>query len=223
MSSEVWRLYGRSIPATQKAIKEHTWIFWYQRKAHESEECTLVWNPQNASPHSSPTEFYGDRLQKRFQFDCSQTIPTPRTLVGAPKYLEDTYNPSPGSGFLQFWTVSVMFRIDTPTRDVRVRFLQEERLPRLVPFGIYGRDERDLGLVHLDPKWAENNVPKTHEFILLCEARVEDDNYEGLKYRMMLLEWHGDWAERVSLGWIEKEDLYQALGQGPVWKEIILG
>jgi hypothetical protein len=53
----------------------------------------------------------------------------------------------------------------------------------------------------------ENNVPKTHEFILLCEARVKDDSYEGLKYRMMLLEWHGDWAGRVSLGWIEKEDL----------------
>jgi len=39
---------------------------------------------------------------------------------------------------------------------------------------------------------------------------------------VMLIEWHGEWAERVSAGSIEKHDLYEALGEGQVWKEIIL-
>ena len=39
----------------------------------------------------------------------------------------------------------------------------------------------------------------------------------------MLIEWHGDWAERVAMGWIKKNQLDWALKEGPVWKEIILG
>ena len=42
---------------------------------------------------------------------------------------------------------------------------------------------------------------------------------------VMLLEWHADgqWATRVTIGAIDKDKLDHALGQGPVWKEIVLG
>lgn len=39
----------------------------------------------------------------------------------------------------------------------------------------------------------------------------------------MLIEWHDEWAQRVSVGSIEKHDVGEGLGQGPVWKEILLG
>lgn len=94
--------------------------------------------------------------------------------------------------------------------------------------GIFGRDGRELGIVFINPDWAEVNIRKIHEFILLCEGRDvraeygKIDDEKGWKYKMMLIEWRGDWAERVSIGSIKKRHLGQAL-EGPVWKEIILG
>ena len=65
----------------------------------------------------------------------------------------------------------------------------------------------------------------------MVEGRVtraeggDEDEEEGWMYMVMLLEWHesGQWATRVTTGSIEKNRLNQALGQGPVWKEIVLG
>jgi hypothetical protein len=222
----MWDWYNRSITRIRKALPKRTWIIWYQRKAHDDEECMLVWTPKKRpSSSSGPMNFYGGDVRPRFPFDCTQTLPTRRTLIGAPKYFEDTFNPSPGSGFLQFWTVSIMFRLEKST--------SEDTVPGPVNtcsrVGVFGRDGRELGVVLVNPDWNEVNVPKDHEFILLCEGRdvrAEGDRFdkkEGWKYKMMLIEWHGDWAERVSISSIEKQDLDQALGTGPVWKEIILG
>jgi hypothetical protein len=79
----------------------------------------------------------------------------------------------------------------------------------------------------VNPDWGRANVPKVHEFILICEGRDERarggrfDEEDGWKYQMMLVEWKGAWAERIGMGSIEKKDLSQALEA--VWKEIILG
>jgi len=220
----MWNWYNRSIIRVRKAIQQRTWIIWYQRRAHNSEESVLVWTP-DASPLSGPRNFYGGQVTKRFPFDCTRTLPTPRKLVGAPEYFEDTHNPTPGSGFLQFWTVSVVFKLNKPTSKDNAVGPRNTR-SRL---GIFGRDGRELGIVFVNPEWSDINVPKDHEFILLCEGRDDRaqngkmDHEEGWKFKVMLIEWHGDWAERVSVGSIEKKDLNQALGTGPVWKEIILG
>ena len=194
-----------------------------QRKAHDSTDCKLIWiPPQEPGQSSKPRNFYGRVVKPRFTFDCTQTLPTPRTLAGASNYLEDTHNPSPGSGFLQFWTVSVAFELKA---SENLDYEPGRSRSDLVRVGIFGRSQRELGRVLLDPEWAAKNIPATHEFILLCEGR--GGFYSGgkvtWKYVMMLLGWHGDWAERVALGAIEKEDLSEALEQGPVWKEIILG
>jgi hypothetical protein len=222
----MWDWYNRSVTRIREALPTRTWIIWYQRKAHDAKECMLVWTPKKySSSSSSPSNFYGGHVQPRFPFDCTQTLPTCRTLVGAPKYIEDTFNPSPGSGFLQFWTVSIMFKLKKSTSEDTI----QGPVNTCSRVGIFGRDGHELGIVFVNPDWTEVNVPKDHEFILLCEGRdvrAENqrfDEEEGWKYKMMLIEWHGDWAERVSVGSIEKQDLDQAVGTGPVWKEIILG
>jgi hypothetical protein len=221
ISVRVMHTFQHKISVIRQQIRRRTWIIWYQRKAHDSEECLLVWSPLQESHDLSPTNFYGGPIQSHFSFDCTQTVPTRRTLDNAPTYLEDSHSPSPGSGFLQFWTVSVYFKLEISANVSYERGTQGHKR-----VGIFGRDGRELSSILIDPKWAEANVPRIHEFILLCEGQDKPFSFAGRtgwSYIIMLLEWRGDWAERVSLGIIRKDDLFQALGQGPVWKEIILG
>ncbi|KAF8854270.1 HET-domain-containing protein [Acephala macrosclerotiorum] len=221
-----WDWYTRDLGRVGQAIKKRTWIIWYQRKAHDSEECRLVWTHNSQSSKSHQKNFYGGNTGQRFDLDCSKTSPTPRTLVGAPEYFKDCLSPSPMSGFLQFWTVSIKFRLDIPTSsgDERGSKKSDSR------FGIFGRSGKEIGIIYVNKSWRSGQVSGEHEFILLCEARDErvehgknPDDEPGWKYMAMLLEWHGEWAERVSVGSIEKDKLNEALGDGPIWKEIILG
>jgi len=231
-------LCSSGIKSIRRAIRTRTWVIWYQRRSHDSEEVNRVWSP-SSSKHE---DFYGSDVPNRFPFDCSKTLPTPRTLDPrfAPKYTEDTFNPSPGSGFLQFWTVSTMFYLDKPTsKDPPARdTVQALGFSRT---GIFGCDGREVGIVQMPPDWAEANVPKLHEFIFLCEGgdpmvpRTEEEIV--WKYQIMLIEWGAhQWAERVAVSSIEKKDLNQGFGTGhvggrlvkstypgAVWKEIILG
>jgi hypothetical protein len=96
--------------------------------------------------------------------------------------------------------------------------------------GIFGKKDREVGIIFINPAWCIENVPNVHEFILICEGRDKEakdgsspDDKTGWRYMVMLIEWHGDWAERIAIGWIKKQHLGQALKDGPVWKEIILG
>lgn len=222
---QIWLDFSRKITEIRKAHRKRTWIIWHQRVAHDSTECTLVWSPKKRSSSSSPRNFYGSHIKSRFPFECTSTAPTPRMLVGAPTYYKDVLNPNPGSGFLQFWTVSATFRLDTPTSKADTTG-PDNKLERV---GFFGRDGREVGIVFVIEGWKDAHVPGTHEFILMCEGREvrpkagKEDHEEGWKYMAMLIEWHGEWAERVSVGSIEKHDLAQALEGGPIWKEIILG
>jgi hypothetical protein len=222
----IWDWYMRDMDRIRQAQRNRTWIIWYQRIAHNSDKFRLVWNHNRQTSQLHQRNFYGGNTQHRFNLDCSQTRPTPRTLVGAPEYFKDTLNPHPGSGFLQFWTVSVTFRLDTPTTP------GDGNGPTKADscFGIFGQNGKELGNIYVNKSWKSGHVSGEHEFILLCEGRDEraedgrdPDDEAGWKYMVMLLEWHGEWAERVSVGSITKSKLNQALGEGPVWKEVILG
>jgi hypothetical protein len=221
----MWDWYERRIKSVRKAQRKRTWVIWYQRKAHNSTECVKVW--QHSSSSSSPRNFYGGKIQNRFPLDCSRTLPTQRTLVKAPEYIKDSHNPAPGSGFLQFWTVSATFKVGRPTSQNT----DPVPLKGCYRLGIFGHNGHELGTFIVNPDWPGAKLDqKSCEFILLCEgrdARAEDgrtDDEDGWRYKVMLIEWHdGEWAERVAVGSIGKDDLKQALQPGPVWKEIILG
>lgn len=225
LAPEIWMSYSEKITEIRKAQKTRTWIRWYQRKAHDSDECVRVDTVKTMAEDSTSTK----RMNKRFSFPCNQTLPTPRKLVGAPTYIEDTHHPVPGSGFLQFWTISVTFDLDKPRDITKDDHIQ---LPDGYNYaGIFDRDGWEIGIIKVTEDWLATNVPGHHEFILLCEGRIKrakngkNDGEPGWKYNAMLVEWHGDgqWAERVAIGVVEKDDLDNALGAGPVWKEIILG
>jgi hypothetical protein len=229
----IWDWYNPSITDVQRALRKRTWIIWYQRKAHNSEECDRIWNPKANPSSRRPRNFYGSHVQDRFApLDCTQTAPTPRTLTDAnpPTYIKDAYHPNPGSGFLQFWTVSVKFNVAEATSQ-DPNLLTSKPLNGYTRLGIFDKTGWEVGITFLNPDWCKNRVPKNHEFILLCEARdkrAEDgrrDDEPGWRYMVMLIEWHasGKWAERVAVGWIEKQHLKRALGNGAVWKEIVLG
>ena len=226
--SHIWDWYTRSITKVRKAQKKRTWIVWYQRKAHDSEECTRVESNKSSLDDSALAK----QTRKRFpSAHCSQTVPTPRKLISAPLYIEDTYNPNPGSGFLQFWTISITFDLEKAPIDADANDPEPWRQHGRSRASMFGRDGWELETVMVNPDWFDKNVPGCHDFIVLCEARSKRAKYDsevdkspGWQYMVMLLEWHGDgqWAERVAIGAIEKDDIEHAL-EGPVWKEIVLG
>ncbi|KAF8884199.1 heterokaryon incompatibility protein-domain-containing protein [Gymnopilus junonius] len=99
----MWDWYNPRITKIRCALRQRTWIIWYQRKADNSEEVIQVWTPkQSSQPTSKPLNFYGGVTKNRFPIDCSRTVPTRRKLVRAVQYYPDSHNPAPGSGLLQF-------------------------------------------------------------------------------------------------------------------------
>ncbi|CAK7203184.1 hypothetical protein SEUCBS139899_005915 [Sporothrix eucalyptigena] len=288
--AHIWDWYTRDIGMVNRGIRTRTWIVWHHRVAHDSTECVpLVRHmqgidadeqsdsgDQSNSYHSR--NLYGEKTHTKRRFpglDCSQTRPTPmqlsslystdedatKPLTWPPTYVKDTLSENPGSGFLQFWTVSILLRIAEPeSADIDFDILHGDHR-RL---GVYGKSGRELGFVVVEPDWLESQdatngngkLPQTREFILICEARDEraprngnpDKHKAGWKFKTMMLEWvtpgqrrwargqiealpEGEesdeagaaYAERVCLSSIAFDDLDEALGGGPEWKEIILG
>ncbi|KAF4586566.1 hypothetical protein EYR38_010845 [Pleurotus pulmonarius] len=111
-SSDIWVWYERDMRAVRHAIRRRTWIIWYQRHSHDSTACSLVKKHTKADGHKEPTNFYGAPVKPRFPFDCSQTRPSEKVLVGdLPVYIDDLLSEYPRSGFLQFWTVAANFEL----------------------------------------------------------------------------------------------------------------
>ncbi|TFK33064.1 heterokaryon incompatibility protein-domain-containing protein [Crucibulum laeve] len=218
----MWDWYTRRLEMIRRAQRKRTWIIWYHRLAHDSTECVQILPPK--SSRSKSKNFYGGHVGDRFECDCTTTSPTPRKLVDAPEYYKDTLSATPGSGFLQFWTVSLLFTVKSSSIKVGAAY-SDNGLPHV---GIFGIDDRELGTAFVSASWYAANVPGTYEFIIICEGRDEraesgeEDEEEGWRYMVMLIEHHAEWAERIAIGSIGKEDLDQALDEGPVWKEIIL-
>ncbi|KAI0968257.1 HET-domain-containing protein [Xylaria arbuscula] len=223
----IWDWYTRETRHIQDAVKVRTWIIWYQRAAHDSGDCRLVWDWRSSGNRGAARgtrNFYGGPVWSRFSIDCSRTEPTKRRLTAAPTYCPDILCDAPGSGFLQFWTVSVNFQLNKSSSSETSPnwFRGHTRL------GIFGSSKRELGTIQVADEWLQKSpgLPLTREFILLCEGRDERaddygvDEEPGWKYKVMLIEWHGDYAERVAVGSINKGD---ELEGSPTWKEIILG
>jgi hypothetical protein len=250
----MWDWYNRSIARIRRAIRKRTWIIWYQRERHDSTECRRLVRHRDVNDaavgadfEAADRNFYGHRVRPRFDgLDCSRVEPTALVLADAnpPNYLDDILSNHPGSGFLQFWTVSLTLLLAEPTSADTYRGPMHTR-HRL---GIFGRSGRELGTITVQPLWLEDNpVPQEREFILLCEGRDEraengrDDDEDGWRYMAMLIEWRdkdggktalglvgcdgkpGLYAERVAIGSVGKTDLKEALGDGAIWKEIVLG
>ncbi|OAL36012.1 hypothetical protein AYO20_04673 [Fonsecaea nubica] len=245
----MWDWYNRSIKRIKRAIRKRTWIIWYERENHESTNCRRLvrHNEVNDAVGSSlraNRNFYGSRFQLRFDgIDCSRTEPTKLALaeINPPNHVPDILSSRGGSGFLQFWTVSLILKIDEPTSPDKAKGPPHQR-KRL---GIFGRSGHELGLIEVQPPWYSG--PQEREFILVCEGRderAEDgmiDDEEGWRYMAMLIEWTDKdgnktalgsitsngkpsmYAERVAIGSVGKTDLNEGLGDGAIWKEIILG
>lgn len=109
-----WDWYTRDMQVVRRGIRKRTWILWHQRLDHASTECVSL-GADNGE--SKLRNFYGGRHRKSQRFpgvDCRVTNPTPRTLALAeslPQYTEDLISKCPGSGFLQFWTISAVFEL----------------------------------------------------------------------------------------------------------------
>ncbi|ERS98113.1 uncharacterized protein SPSK_05947 [Sporothrix schenckii 1099-18] len=291
--AHIWDWYTRDIGMVDEAIGTRTWIVWYHRVAHDSTECVpLVRHMQGSAGSDGEEEsgsgsgpaapyhacnLYGSATQtdRRFSgLDCVQTQPTPMQLSAAyPTYVSDTLSENPGSGFLQFWTVSVLLTIDDPDNVQRSETEPDMLDGQHRRLGVFGKSGTQLGTVVVEPDWLASQeaangggtLPQTREFILLCEARDErapgngnpDRHTAGWRFKTMMLEWvtlGGDetqdsytykrwaqgqinaqvegtdsdsasaaYAERVSLSSIGFDALDEALGDGPKWKEVILG
>jgi hypothetical protein len=98
--------------------------------------------------------------------------------------------------------------------------------------GIFGKSGDELGLIMVPTAWLkENPAPCTRKFLILCEARdvragdrkdKDTDDHEW-RYRVMLLEPKKEYYERVTVGSIGRGDEMDSFGEGPCWKEFILG
>lgn len=228
----IWDWYNRSIRRINRAIRKRTWIIWYQRQGHDSTHCDLIFEHDDYRAGSAEKKnFYGGKVLPRFGLDCSQTKPTERTLSSEgeskpPTYETDILSRRPGSGLLQFWTVSLTLLLGetaSAPEDVGPRHNRRQ-------LGIFGSSGRELGTISVQQAWFDQkSIPREEEFILICEGRDKRaeggriDDEDGWRYMAMLIEWHGEYAERVAIGSIGKGDLGEGLGGGGCWKEIILG
>lgn len=113
-----WDWYTRDMTVVRRGIRKRTWIIWHQRVGHASTECVPIWRHGGGKDGAAEERnFYGGPPRKDERFpgiDCSATDPTPRTLTsaeGLPQYTEDLISEYPGSGFLQFWTISAVLEL----------------------------------------------------------------------------------------------------------------
>ena len=117
MFSRIWDWYTRDMKMVRREICQRTWIIWHQRVGHTSNKCVPVTSHGSGRNGDEERIFNGSLSRKHERFpgiDCSVTDPTPRTLTSAeslPLYTTDLISEFPGSGFLQFWTVSAVFEL----------------------------------------------------------------------------------------------------------------
>ncbi|CAM1507782.1 Fc.00g046300.m01.CDS01 [Cosmosporella sp. VM-42] len=180
-------------------LANETWIIWYKR--NPSGITNLVWDPAAGDLghiHGKASVILKGGGQ--FKSVVPLNISTLRTLP-----TEDIAFtvPIPSYPLLQFWTVSVFFKLDET--DV---FRATSKL--------VGRDGSHCGDVTLDgyeeTTFFDSQEP--FEFILIS----------GLSpINALLLEWNGEIAERRGIGTL----LHKAIGKGflpgPRWREIVLG
>ncbi|KAF5233899.1 hypothetical protein FANTH_12406 [Fusarium anthophilum] len=205
-------------------LRERTWIIWYKR--NPSGITSLVWDPDaNPSFPLSDLKYTGYRHRRPFSHDrhVPRRLDTRRTM---PTEHVSFSREVPSYPMLQFWTLSLFYRIFDIDIFRATGYLQDS-------------NNKKCGFVFLDG-FEEMELFESHssfEIILLSEAympqyldysRVQwQDPYpvasgQWKYYHIMILEWHGGIAERRGFGLLHQGAVEFSLAPGPSWKEIFL-
>ncbi|KAF5718556.1 hypothetical protein FMUND_5137 [Fusarium mundagurra] len=205
-------------------LKDRTWIIWYKRDP--SGIPNLVWDP-NANPSFplSDMNYRGYRHRSAFsdnryvpgQLDTRRNMPTEHVSFS---------REVPSYPMLQFWTLSLFYRIFDLDVFRATGYLEDS-------------NKKKCGYVWLDG-FEETEFFESHdafEIILLSEAIMHQsldygwvqwqDPYplasgQWKYYNIMILEWHGGIAERRGFGLLHQGAVEYSLAPGPSWKEIFL-
>ncbi|KAF5613802.1 uncharacterized protein FSUBG_414 [Fusarium subglutinans] len=205
-------------------LTDRTWIIWYKRNS--SGIASLVWDPDaNPSFPLLDLRYAGYRYRRPFsvgrhvprRLDTRRTMPTEQVSFsrGLPSY-----------PILQFWTLSLFYRISGVDVFRATGYLQDS-------------NNKKCGFVWLDgfeeTEFFESRAP--FEIILLSEASHHKSLAYSLVqwqyqyplaagqwnyYNIMILEWHGGIAERRGFGLLHQGAVEFSLAPGPSWKEIFL-
>lgn len=201
-----------------------TWIIWYERSP--SGILRPVWTSEDADNLGDKYIGYGSA---RSEFNPHDRF----EIMGDASRTEPTIYPQPTSqnlreySLLQFWTVSVLLSL---TRH------QEQADWRA---DIFNRDGKQCGQINLHQPLDETIVG-VHEFLLLSESKYFAQPTGILPGGSLPLPAKNDWgfywvmlirrnpfdpmvAERRGIGQIAASALRKGLGEGPAWKEIVLG
>jgi hypothetical protein len=206
----------RSRLSLNEWLAERTWIIWYTRDPFTG-HVEPVWDASNVSGSTDPdsTDYFEGYQGRR--------LSQPAT----PLELDSTYVPTKSLGFeilsgfsyplLQFWTLSVFFRLGVPGLGTET-----------IQAPLLGNGLTECGSVFLDGFHEVNffGGQGPFELLVLSESRIDLVKRERLKtwdfYNVMLIEWKMGVAERRGIGSLRKSALGQTFAPGPVWKEILL-
>jgi hypothetical protein len=203
-------------------LAERTWIIWYTRDPVTG-NVEPVWDASVSGSSDPDSADYFEGYQGR-------RLSQPAT----PLQLYTTSIPTKSLGFeipsgfsyplLQFWTLSVFFRLGVP--GLRTETVQAPLL---------GSELTECGSVFLDGFHESNFFGDQcpYELLVLSESRIDLVKYriDIFKsrlfetwdfYNVMLIEWKMGVAERRGLGSLRKSALGQTFAPGPVFKEILL-
>ncbi|KAF5571126.1 hypothetical protein FPHYL_642 [Fusarium phyllophilum] len=205
-------------------LRYRTWIIWYKRSS--SGIASLVWDPgANSSFPLSDLNYAGYRRRRPFadgrhiprRLDTRRTLPSEQVSFS---------REVPSYPMLQFWTLSLFYRISDIDVFNATGYLQDS-------------NHNKCGFVRLDG-FGETEFFESRgffEIILLSEATHHkslatfpeqwQDQYplaagQCKYYHIMILEWHGGIAERRGFGLLHQGAVEFSLAPGPSWKEIFL-
>ncbi|KAM0549939.1 hypothetical protein ACHAPJ_009186 [Fusarium lateritium] len=209
---------------TNQWLKDRTWIIWYKRSP--SGIINLVWDPDaNPSFPLSDMDYVGYRTRRAF--GDGRCVPTELETMRTMPTQELSFSLDvPSYPILQFWTLSLFYRISDIDVFLATAYLRDS-------------NQTKCGFVWLDgfeeTTFFESQGP--FELILLSEAYsttgVQHENLHWLDpyplaegqwgyYNVLLLEWQGGIAERRGFGLLHQGAVEFSLPPGATWKEIFL-
>jgi hypothetical protein len=214
-------------------MESRGWIVWYSAMGTN---CHTLAFRADGPPLLIGTRSKGSEhlFDEHISGEPTASLPTTSLLSDRLQGLE---NNRQHIRYLQFWTLSVQFKIELDAFAVlRKRSLEPENTGEgLRRFHLIDRRERRCGWVILDETWiglALKENESVRDFILLSETTccevvdeiVDDTSRRSWNaYNAMMIIWVDGIAERAGLGVVAKSALADPTGMSLNWKEIILG
>lgn len=126
---------------------------------------------------------------------------------------------------LHFWTVSVYYEVrDDPPREQPVMMGEDGNMIDSEG-NIVGECVYDTGVNSEEVESALS----CREFIIVSEGgdlsyeRRESTSYiPSQRYRILMIEWNGNIAERIGVGGLKREAVFKSCRRPMKWKEIVL-